>query len=153
MRSHPVWPSKWPAETRASDDQVKGPPVIGEMKQGSLNSASCCELHELLIIISSPLTICGYPNFPWQIGAFSGKIPQISINLCCVWFYGQNHLSYSSNCFSSCVAPGVVNNSSEKVVRPKSTPGFSPKALRIFFTKFKHSQTHGFVILWIIWES
>ena len=32
-------------------------------------------------VISAPLTICGYPNFPWQIVAFSGKIPNFSLKL------------------------------------------------------------------------
>ena len=34
-----------------------------------------------LLVISAPLTICGYPNFPWQIVAFSGKIPNFSLKL------------------------------------------------------------------------
>ena len=42
----------------------------------------------LSAIISSPLTIFGYPNFPWQIGAFSGKIHPNFHKFVCVWFFG-----------------------------------------------------------------
>ena len=50
-------------------------------------------------IISAPLTICSYQNFPWQIGTFSGVISNLLCNTqymvlwkepSCTWCFGEH---------------------------------------------------------------
>ena len=68
------------------------------------------------------------PNFPWQIGTFSGKIPKLHL-ICCCRFDWSNHLSYSSPRFSSSVAPGFVNKFQWKRSAASILLGFSKSTL------------------------
>ena len=94
--------------------------------------------------ISVPLTICGYPIFPDKLVHFQGKYP-IFTKIVVYGSMDRTTCPTPVQFFKLPGAPGVVNNSSEKVMRPKSSEDSDLLTLNCL-SQFKFYSTHGILI-------